>query len=64
VKVTELCEPTGDVMNKYIYNVNVMNPNTRMFDVPNFVGQPQQYKAELVAISSWWMKEMITVSKE
>jgi len=31
VKVTELSEPTGDVMYKYkyIYYINVMNPNTR-----------------------------------
>jgi len=24
VKVTELCEPTGDVMYKYIYDINVI----------------------------------------
>jgi len=44
VDVTELFEPTGDVVYKYIYiyEVNVMNPNTRAFDVPTFVGYPQQ----------------------
>jgi len=44
VKVTELCEPTGDVMYKYIYiyDINVINPNTRALDVPTCVGCPQQ----------------------
>jgi len=39
VKVTELCEPTGDVMYKYIniYYINVMNTNTG-----GVVGCPQQ----------------------
>jgi len=32
VEVTELCEPTGDVM----------NPDTRALDVLAFVGCPQQ----------------------
>jgi len=41
-EVTELCESTGDVMYKYIYYINVMNPDTRALDVPTFVGCPQQ----------------------
>jgi len=35
VKVTELCEPTGDVM----------IPNTRALDVQTCVGCPQQVKS-------------------
>jgi len=35
-----------------------MNPDTRALDVLN------KYEAELVVSSSWWMKEMITVSPE
>jgi len=42
----------------YIYDINVMNPNTRALDVLN------KSKAELVVSSSWWMKEMITVSTD
>jgi len=38
-KVTELCEPMGDVMYKYLYIFNVMNPNTKELHVQTFVGQ-------------------------
>jgi len=48
VKVNELCESTGDVM----------NPNTRALDV-RLWDVLNKYKAELVVSSSWWMKEMI-----
>jgi len=55
VKVTELCEPTGDVMYKntciYIY-INVLNPNTRGLNVQTFVDVHIKYKAELVVSSS------------
>jgi len=39
VEVTELCEPTGDDMFKYIYiyDINVMNPDTRALDVQTCV---------------------------
>jgi len=62
VKVTELCEPTGDVMYRYIYYIYVVNPNTRALDVLWDV--LNKYEAGLVVSSSWWMKDVITVSTE